>query len=143
MGRLSKEALLGASDLTEREVELPSIGGSVKVRSLPAAYSNQAQSKALQIVTGNRGEQTTSIDTERLEILQVLHGMVEPKLASEEEARTFAQHCGPAWHEVIKVIQDISGINEEAAKETEAKFPSGGASQNGQDVADAAPSRSS
>jgi hypothetical protein len=62
MGILSKEALLGASDLVEREVELPSIGGSVRVRSLPAAYSNEATSQALEVSQGRRGEQTAKIN---------------------------------------------------------------------------------
>jgi hypothetical protein len=37
MAVLSKDALLKANDLEEREVDLPSIGGSVKIRALPAA----------------------------------------------------------------------------------------------------------
>ena len=74
MGILSKEALLGASDLVEREVELPSIGGSVRVRSLPAASSNQAISEALEMVVGRRGDQTSRINTAKLEVIQVPGG---------------------------------------------------------------------
>ena len=126
MGMLTKEALLGASDLVEREVNLPSIGGSVRIRSLPAAYSNEATSKALELVTGSRGEQTAHINTQKLEILQVLHALVDPKLSSYEEASTFAQNCGPAWHALVKEIDAISGIDKEAIEKANATFPAGG-----------------
>lgn len=133
-GRLSKEALLTASDLIEREVELPSIGGSVKVRSLPAAYSNQASAEALKLIQGPKGEQQATIDTAKLEVLQVLHGLVDPKLNSLAEAEIFAQNCGRSFKEIIRVIDEISGVDKEAIENAEATFPAGGASSNGSDV---------
>lgn len=135
MAILSKEALLGASDLVEREVELPSIGGSVRVRSLPAAYSNEAQSEALEVVTGRRGEQTARMNMVKLEALQVLHGMIEPKLNSLDEAMSFAQRCGPAWATIVKTIDEISGIDKEAIERANTQFPAGGESQAGPHVA--------
>lgn len=135
MGRLSREALLGASDLEEREVDLPSIGGSVKVRSLPAAYSNQASSEALKLITGPRGEQQATVDTAKLEILQVLHGLVDPKLSSIKDAETFAQRCGPAFKEVIRVIDEISGVDKEAIENANTRFPVGGEGEGGPDLA--------
>jgi hypothetical protein len=129
---LSKDALLGASDLTEKEVELPTIGGSVKVRSLPAAYSNQASSEALELKTGARGEQTATVNTAKLEVLQVFHALVDPKLSSVQEAEQFAQKCGPAFKEVIRAIDDISGIDKEEIERTNARFQTGGeGSSNG------------
>jgi hypothetical protein len=135
---LSKEALLGASDLVEREVELPSIGGSVRVRSLPAAYSNEATSEALELVTGRRGEQTAKVNTAKLEILQVLHGLVDPKLASMHEAEVFAQQCGPAFKEIVRVIDEISGIDKKSLEDTEVRFPAGGEAPSGSDLGDGA-----
>jgi hypothetical protein len=134
MGRLSKDALLGATDLIEREVELPSIGGSVKVRSLPAAYSNKASSEALELKTTGRGDQIATVNTEKLEELQVLHGLVEPKLNSIEEARVFSQRCGPAFKEVIRVIDEISGVDKEAIEKATATFPVSGEGENGTHV---------
>lgn len=139
MGRLSKEELLGASDLVEREVQLPSIGGSVVVRSLPAAYSNEAASKALKMTEGSRGEQVATVDTAQLEILQALHGLVDPSLGSEAEARVFATRCGRAFKEVIRVIDEISGVDKEAIEATEARFPVGVEGANGTAVGDATP----
>jgi hypothetical protein len=139
MGLMSRDALLGASDLTEREIELPTIGGSVRVRSLPAAYSNQATSEALEMVTGARGEQTAHVNTGKLEALQVLHGLVEPRLHSIEEAYTFATRCGPAWRAVVDTIDAISGIDKAAIEKTNATFRPSGPGAPGPDVeADAA-----
>lgn len=142
MALLSKEALLGASDLTEKEVELPSIGGSVKVRALPALYSNEAQSKAIKSVTGPKGESTSQVDVARLEILQALHGLVEPRLNSEQEAKVFATNCGPAWREVIKAIDEISGVDKEAIEEANDRFQASGESKNGSTVGDDSPAGS-
>jgi hypothetical protein len=136
MGYIDKGSLLGASDLREQDVELPSIGATVKVRGLPAAYSNQAQSEALELVTDARGRQTAHVNTEKLESLQVLHGLVEPKLASIEEARTFAQRCGPAFREVVRVIDELSGLDKEAIEKTNATFPAGGSDASGPVVVD-------
>lgn len=134
MDRLSKEALLGASDLVEREVDLPSIGGSVKVRSLSAAYSNQASSEALVYET-YKGEQRARVDTAKLEVLQALHGLVEPNLSSLAEAETFAARCGPAFKKVIETIDEISGIDKDAIEDAQVRFPSGGSGEAGPDVA--------
>jgi hypothetical protein len=131
----SKDALLGASDLTERDVELRSISMTVKVRSLPAAYSNQASSEALKLITGPGGEQQATVDTAKLEILQVLHGLVEPKLNSIEEAERFAQRCGPAFKEVVRVIDEISGVDKEAIERANATFPAGERRANGTSAA--------
>jgi hypothetical protein len=127
----SKEALLGASDLVEREVELPSIGLTVRVRGLPAEYSNHAISAALEVVSGRGGEQTARVNTAKLEELQVLHGLIEPKLDTLEEVRQFAQHTGVAWRKVLAVIDEISGIDKEAIDRTNTTFRAGGPSPEG------------
>jgi hypothetical protein len=128
MGKiLSKDALLGASDLVEREVDLnPWIDGSVTVRSLPAAYSNQAMSEALEMVTATNGTQTARVNTVKLEELQVLHGLVDPKLDTVEEVRSFSEQCGPSWRKVVTTIDEISGVNKAAIEKAHATFPAGG-----------------
>lgn len=138
MAYLQKNALLEASDLVERDVELPSIGGTVRVRSLPSAVSSDATSKALEMVTGPRGEQIARVNTAILEALQVQHGLIEPKLNSLAEAETFLKNCGPAAKEVIRVIDDISGVDKEALDQAEALFRDGRAGEaNGGQARDA------
>jgi hypothetical protein len=134
VAHLTKDALLEASDLVERDVELPALGGSVRVRSLPAAYSNQASSEALVMKTVGR-DQIATVDTAKLEVLQALHGLVDPKLESVEEAEKFARQCGPSFKKVIETLDDISGVDKEALKNAEARFPGGGAGPNGSKLA--------
>jgi hypothetical protein len=132
MGILSKDALLAASDLTEREVDLtPHVDGSVRVRSLPAAYANQAVSEAMEMTTSTSGAQTARVNSARLEELQVLHGLIEPKLDSLDEVQRFSRQCGRAWQKIVRTIQDISGVDEKAVDRTNAMFQSGGQSPAG------------
>lgn len=128
MGILSKDALLGASDLREREIDLTPFGidGSVKVRSLPAAYSNQASSEALELVTNTRGEQTAKVNTAKLEELQVLHGLIDPQLSSVDEVRAFSQKVGSSWRAIVNAIDELSGVDKEAIERANAMFQLGG-----------------
>jgi hypothetical protein len=138
MPRLTKDALLKATDLQTKEVELPSIGGSVLVTGLSAAYSNQASSEALEMTTGARGEQTARVNTAKLEVIQAQHGLVDPKLNSYAEAETFAKNCGPAFKKVIEAIDELSGLDKEAITEAQATFPVSGETAGGDDVGDGA-----
>lgn len=123
MAVLTKDAFLKANDLEEKEIELPTIGGSVKIRALPAAYSAQASSEAMEVTMGARGQQSTKLNTARLEELQVFHALVEPKLGSVEEARTFLTQCGPAARTLIDEIVKSSGLNQEALEDAQTRFP--------------------
>ena len=138
MSRLTKDALLSATDLRTKEVELPSIGGSVEVQGLSAAYSNQASSEALEMKTTARGDQIATVNTAKLEIIQAQHGLVDPKLSSFAEAEQFAKNCGPAFKKVIEAIDELSGLDKEALTEAQAKFPSGEATPKRSDVGDGA-----
>jgi hypothetical protein len=143
MARLTKEALLSASDIETKEVELPSIGGSVVVQGLSAAYSNQASSEALEMKTTARGDQIATVNTAKLEVIQAQHGLVDPALSSFAEAETFAKNCGPAFKKVIEAIDELSGLDKEAITEAKATFPSSGEGKSGGKVDDGTPARSS
>lgn len=132
MAILSRESLLRASDLEEKEIHLPALGGSVRVRSLPAAYSNEAHSEAMEMITTEhkgRAQQSMRVNTVKLEALKVLHGLVDPKLNSIEEANALAQQIGRAWHTIVKAIDDLSGLDQEKVERTEAMFQPGGSGE--------------
>ncbi len=144
MPRSTKEAWLGpnAGDLREADVEdVPTKGQTVRVRGLAAAYSNQATSEALETVIGPKGEQTARVNTERLEVLQFVHGVIEPKF-NLDEATHISRTFGPAFKKVIAKIDELSGIDKEAIEATEARFPVSGTGTNGSDLAPASPSGS-
>lgn len=124
MSRLSKDALLGASDLVSEEVELPTIGGSVLVQGLGSKFSNEAMSQAMKQTTIGR-EIVQTIDAAKLEAIQVLNGLVEPKLDTIEEAEQFLEKCGPAAQAVVSKIDELSALDKDAVIEAKARFRSG------------------
>lgn len=130
---LTKEALLGASDLTEKTVDVPSLGdgAQVRVRSLAAAYSNQAISEAMETQVTRRGEQTSRVNTAKLEALQVLHGMIEPQLLTLDEVMAFQQRVGRAWRVIVDKIDEISGVDKEAIEKANEQFQHGGPAEAG------------
>lgn len=139
MQRSTKDAWLqGPGDLREADVEdVPVPGCSVRVRGLPAAYSNQATSEALELITGRRGEQTAHVNTEKLEVLQFAHGVIEPTF-TVDEARIVAQKYGPAFHRVVAKIDELSGVDKEAIEKTNATFQAGGRDAAGEAVVNGA-----
>ena len=80
MGRSTKQAWLeGPGDLEEADVEdVPVTGDTIRVRGLPAAYSNEAQSKSLKVINAANGDQVATMDQAVLEVLQFAHGCVDP-----------------------------------------------------------------
>ena len=132
MERSNKQAWLeGPSDLREAEVEdVPVPGQTVRVRGLPASYSNQASSEALRLITDRHGDQTATVDTAVMEVLQFHHGVIDPKF-SLEEAQKIAERFGPAFKKVIATIDDLSGVDKEAIEKAADKFPAGERGANG------------
>jgi hypothetical protein len=110
--------------------DVPVKGQSVRVRGLPAAYSNQASSEALELKTTNDGGQIATVNTDRLEVLQFAHGVIDPQF-SEDEARSVSQKFGPAFKKVIAKIDELSGVDKEEIKKAEATFPAGERGANG------------
>lgn len=133
MGYFTKEALLEASDIKEQDVDLPSIGGKVRVRGLPAQFSNEAISEALETKLVGR-HQVQTINAAKMELIQVKHGLVEPRLETLEEAEAFASHCGPAFKEVVSAIDSLSGVDKEAIEEATSRFPNGASAEGRTDV---------
>ncbi len=141
MQRSTKDAWLqGPGDLKEADVEdVPIPGQSVRVRGLPARYSAEVQGQ-LKLVTEGR-EQIARIDVPAMEMLQFVHGVIDPQF-SEAEARQVQERYGPAFKKVIAKIDELSGIDKEAIEKTEQRFPVGGAGPAGTDMGNGAPAGS-
>lgn len=140
MTRASKDAwLTGPSDLRTAEVEdVPVKGQTVLVRGLPAAYSNEAQSEALELINTPSGDQKATINSAKMEVLQFAHGVIEPQF-SLEEAEQIAQRFGPAFKKVIQKIDELSGVDKEAVDRATALFPAGGEGEGDRGEAGADP----
>ena len=126
MATSTKDAWLnGPGDLQTAVVEdVPVKGSSVKVRGLPAAFSNRASSEALKMVTGARGEQTATVDTAKMSVLQFAHGCVEPSF-TEDEAQKVAEKYGPSFNKVVAKIDELSGVDKEAIDSANERFQAG------------------
>ena len=123
----------GSGDLKEAVVkDVPEAGLSVRVRALPAKYSAAVQSQ-LKLESGPRGDQVARIDVERMEILQFLHGVIDPKFSPQDVEVIFEKY-GPAARKVVAKIDELSGIDKEAIEKVEQQFPAGGNGQVGSDV---------
>lgn len=142
MERSTKDAWLqGPGDLREAEVhDVPVPGMSVRVRGLSARYAADMQGQ-VKVVTQGR-EQVAKIDAAGMELLQFVHGVIEPTF-SEAEARQVQERFGPAFKKVIEKIDALSGIDKDAVENAEARFPVGGGSETRQDLGDGASSGSS
>lgn len=127
MGERKKDAwLAGPGDLKEATVEdVPMPGESVLVRGLPAAYSNQATSEALEMKTVGR-EQIAMVNTAKLEVLQFRYGVIDP-VFTQEEVEQVATKWGPAFKKVIAKIDELSGVDKDSIEQAEARFPARGA----------------
>jgi hypothetical protein len=135
--RSTKESWLqGPGDLKEADVQdVPVAGESVRVRGLSARYSAEVQSQ-LKLMQQGR-EQVAKIDVPAMELLQFVHGCVDPTF-TEDEARGIQERFGPAFRKVVAKIDELSGIDKDAIEKVEQRFPAGGASPEGPDVGDGA-----
>lgn len=124
--RSTKDAWLnGPSDLAEGVVEdVPAKGQNIKVRGLPAQFSNEAQSKALKMITGARGEQSATVDVAVMSVIQFANGCVEPQF-TVQEAEQIAKKFGPAFFKVVNKIDELSGVDKEAIENANDQFRSG------------------
>lgn len=125
MSSSKSDWLEGPSDLAEGVVEdVPSKGKSIKVRGLPAQFSNEAQSKALKMITGARGEQSATVDVAVMSTIQFAHGCVDPTFTIQE-AEQIAKKFGPAFFKVVNKIDELSGVDKEAIESANDQFRSG------------------
>jgi hypothetical protein len=120
---MSKTALLSATDLVEEDVPLPTIDGKVRVRGLPAAFSGQVMAEAVEYTTDTNGRQGARINVARMGEIQVLNGLIDPKLDSLREVQMFAKRCGPAFNTIVEAIDRLSGVDKDAIEQAEATFP--------------------
>lgn len=131
----TKEAwLTGPGDLKEATVEdVPVKGSHVKVRGLPAAYSNQASSEALEMKSTPKGDQIATVNQARMEVLQFTHGVIEPQF-NVDEAQILAEKYGPAFKKIIAKIDELSGVDKEEITRAEARFQGSGAGTSGAEL---------
>lgn len=113
--RLTREAVLAAPDIAEKEVEVPEWGGTVLIRTLTKAQQVKLRKEAM--VAGK-------LDEDRLEILIFVHGVVEPQFTPEDHDALKAKSAS-AMDRVLLEIYRGSGMSKEEVARIERAFPDG------------------
>jgi hypothetical protein len=136
--RSTKDSWLnGPGDLKEADVDdVPTPGESVRVRGLPAKYSAEVQSQ-LKLTQQGR-DQVAKIDVAAMEMLQFVHGVIDPTF-TVDEARVIQERFGAAFRKVVAKIDELSGIDKDAIEQVEQRFPDHGAMEAGALVDPGAP----
>jgi hypothetical protein len=130
MQRSTKDSWLSGGDLVEEEIEnVPVPGESVRIKALAASFSGLVQEE-LNISLDGRQE-VGSVNVSAYEALVFQRGVVDPQF-SIEEVHQIQDLFGPKFRKVVNRINEISGIDEEAIRKADDRFPAGGAGPNGQ-----------
>lgn len=114
MARLSSVEILESSVLCEKEIEIPQWGGSVIIKEFSKAKQQQIRREATDIENGE-------INTDKLELLMFIHGVIDPVL-SQEDYFALREKSAMAIDIVLKEIMDLSGLNQAVIKEKEKQF---------------------
>ena len=119
---LSFEEIITAPDIQEETVSVPEWGGAVTIRGLSKAEQQDLR-KASTVVTIVGGKEVESVDSYRLELLMLSHGLVEPKITKDQAESLKTKAAGPV-DRVLSAIVKASGMDPEAVKKAEAAFRS-------------------
>jgi hypothetical protein len=112
---LTVEDILTAPDIQERLVEVPEWGGAVKIRSFTKHRQIELRQKAL---VGNE------VDSERMELLMFVEGVVEPQFGPEH-IDLLKGKSASAMDRVLGAILELGGMTPEAQNEMERDFRQG------------------
>jgi hypothetical protein len=109
---LSVEEILAAPDIQEKVVEVPEWGGAVKIKSFTKARQIQLRSEA--VVNGE-------VDSERMELLMFIEGVVEPKFTTQH-LDLLKNKAATAMDRVLGAILELGGLTPERQAELERDF---------------------
>lgn len=136
MGRLTKDAW-NRSSLRTKEIEVEQLGGSVLIRELPADVSSDLAGLIDMVQIGR--EQRAKVDVALMERKQFAYGVVDDnhkQMFTEDEVEELQHKHGNAFKFVVSEIDQLSGVDKEAIKEANERFPSSGTDEERSDVGD-------
>lgn len=116
---LTLEQIEEAPDVLEENVEVPEWGGTVKVRG----FTKDVE-MALREEARVPGSEPPEVDRRKLELLFVVHGIVEPPM-TETALGMLAAKSSAAVNRVLRVVMRINGQNSEERDARERDFRSG------------------
>jgi hypothetical protein len=115
--RLSAEDLEQQIQIAEKDVELPELGGTVRVRALTKGKRDRMRRG----ITNPDGGIT---DPAEFEIRMFVAGVCEPKVSREQALRMKDRWPASMWDRVLAAIGELGGADpEEVAAAAAAAFP--------------------
>lgn len=114
---LTFEDILAAQDIGEKIVPVPEWGGSVRIRSFTKNVELRMRAEARDPTTGQ-------VDTDKLELLMLVYGVVEPELTMEQVPHLRTKSA-TAIDDILLAITRLNRTNPEAMKAAIATFPAG------------------
>lgn len=139
---LDRAAILGASDIETREVDVPEWGGTVLVRALTGAQRD-AWEASLQLQRGN--EMVRDLTNARAKL--VVRALVDEKgqrLFKDQDAGALGAKSGKVLDRIYDIVAEMSGLSDTAAVDAEGNSGDpGDGSSSGSPENSAAPSPNS
>lgn len=115
MARLTAEQLGAQVALAEREVDLPELGGTIRVRALTVGKRARLRKGLIDSSGGitNMGE---------FEIRMFVAGVCDPPVTREQALIWKDQWSGAMWDRVILAITEVGGDSEEVERVAAEEF---------------------
>lgn len=115
MALLSRDAILGASDIKTEDVRVPEWGGTVRVKGLTAAQRDVFETQ----VVSMRGKDV-SVNMAGIRAKIASMSLVDDegnKLFTEKDVKALGEKSGAALDRVFEVCTRLSGIGEDDVDE--------------------------
>lgn len=131
---LTRQQLDAVNDLKTKDVEVPEWGGTVRLRELSAKDRSLIEATTI----GARG-QGVEIRVEAFKTLKqrvVAASLIDDngnRLYKENEVGFLAQKSGQVVERLFQIVQDLSGMTEEAVKDAEGNSEGTGTDSSGSD----------
>ncbi len=132
MATLTLDQFLSPPTLPEEDVEMPELGGSVRIRALTKA-EHQAAMKESTLQYNTKDGQKGDLDRQRFELVMVVHSMVEPQITLNDIIK-LRQLPLAAIERLQHAVLRINGLSPEAQQAARATFQDG-EGRNGHDQA--------
>jgi hypothetical protein len=97
---LTFEDILAAEDIQSRTLEVPEWGGAVRLRTFTKDVELQMRGQA-------RDQRTGVVDSEKLEMLMLVYGVVEPVLTLDQIPHLRTKNAAV----IDKILTEIVGLN--------------------------------
>jgi len=110
---LSVEEIIAAGDITEKVLDVPDWGGKVRIRGFTKGEQQDLRRDC------TKGDE---LDTDRLELLTVARGIIEPKFADDQVGQ-LRQKSATVLDRVLGEIMTLSGTTDGAQAGAERRFP--------------------